>query len=326
LNLQQLRLLASVAQHDLNIGAAAAALGTTHSTLGKQLRQLEDELGFSIFLREGRTLTRTTPVGEKVIASARRILREVRNISTLGEDFGGCTHGTLSIGATHTEARHALPEVVREFRARYPNVQVHLHQGSVEQIVKMSELGQVEFTIATDSQQLFANRIQLPCFHWSMRIVVLRSHPLAAADSLTLSQLTEFPLITDEGGLNGAASLQQAFARAGLRPDVALTAGGGGVIKACVRLGLGVGILPSVDVDPASDADLVALDGTNLFPLRTTWIGIGRGNLVRGFEHEFIQLFAPHLTRQLVDQAASLAGQCDVEALFSHLEPRLPLR
>src|SRR5512138_577438 len=130
MKLQQLRYLAAIVENDLNITAAAERLHTSQPGVSKQLKQLEDELGFPIFLRQGRTLTRITPAGKRVIERAQRILREVQSIKRLAEEQRGDGRGSLSISTTHSKARHPPTPALRPFRARYPQVQIYLHQGT----------------------------------------------------------------------------------------------------------------------------------------------------------------------------------------------------
>ena len=138
MKLQQLRYLAAIVESDLNITAAAERLHTSQPGVSKQLKQLEDELGFPIFLRQGRTLTRITPAGKRVIDRAMKVLKEVQSIKRLADEQKGDGRGSLAIGTTHTQARYVLPEVIRKFRERYPQVELHLHQGTSEQIADMA--------------------------------------------------------------------------------------------------------------------------------------------------------------------------------------------
>src|SRR5688572_31763117 len=124
MKLQQLRYLAAIVENDLNITAAAERLHTSQPGVSKQLKQLEDELGFPIFLRQGRTLTRVTPAGKRVIDRALKILKEVQSIKRLADEQKGDGRGSLAIGTTHTQARYVLPEVIRRFRERYPQVEL----------------------------------------------------------------------------------------------------------------------------------------------------------------------------------------------------------
>ena len=320
MKLQQLRYLAAIAENDLNITAAAERLHTSQPGVSKQLKQLEDELGFPIFLRQGRNLTRVTPAGKKVIERAQRILKEVQSIKRLADEQKGDGRGSLSIGTTHTQARYVLPPVIRRFRERYPAVELHLHQGTSEQIADMAARDRIDFAINTGSQDLFSNLVLLPCYRWHRRIVVPYGHPLTKESKITIETLGKYPIVTYVFGFSGPSSLQQIFARAGLTPHVALTARDADVIKTYVRLGFGVGIVASMAVDPREDADLVTIDASHLFPSHVTWAGYPQGALLRGYMYEFLQLLAPHLNKRLVDRAGNAATAADVEALFADVE------
>ena len=320
MKLQQLRYLAAIVDNDLNITAAAERLHTSQPGVSKQLKQLEDELGFPIFLRQGRTLTRITPAGKQVIDRSLRILKEVQSIKRLAEEQRGDGRGSLSIGTTHTQARYVLPPVIRKFRERYPDVELHLHQGTSEQIAELAGRDRIDFAINTGSQELFTNLVLLPCYRWHRRIVVPQGHPLASEPNVTIESLGKYPIVTYVFGFSGPSSLQQIFAGAGLTPHVALTARDADVIKTYVRLGLGVGIVASMAVDAREDADLVSIDAAHLFPAHLTWVGFHQGALLRGYMYEFLQLVAPHLTKRLVERSGNASTPAEVEALFSDVE------
>ncbi len=317
MKLHQLRYLAAVAQSGLNITAAAQKLHTSQPGVSKQIKLLEDELGFQIFTREGRNLTRITPAGQQVIERAVRILQETQAIRDLATELRDEGRGSLSIGTTHTQARYVLPDVIRDFRTRYPQVRVNLHQGTTEQIAEMVAQDRIDCAIATGSEHLFGDMTLLPCYRWHRVIVVPRDHPLASVPRPTLKQLGAYPIVTYTFSFTGPSSLQQAFAKAGLTPDVAITARDADVIKAYVRLGLGVGIVAEMAVDPHEDADLVAIDASHLFTPHVTWIGFRRGILLRKYVYDFIQLLAPHLDRRLVDRAHRMSSSTEVAELFT---------
>jgi LysR family cys regulon transcriptional activator len=315
--IQQLRFLAAVAQNDLNITAAAAKLCTTQPAVSKQLKLLEEELGFNIFVRRGRTLTKITPPGERVIRHTLKLLREAQNIKGISAEFEDEDRGTLSIGTTHTQARYVLPAVIQTFRDKYPNVQFHLHQGTSEQIAEMAEFDRIDFAIATGSQDLFGKYVLLPCYRWHRRIIVPAGHPLAALSEPSLQELAAFPIVTYVFSFTGPSSLHEAFSKAGLTANVALTARDADVIKTYVRLGLGVGIIAGVALDPTADRDLVSISAAHLFPGHKTWIGFARDGLLRRYMYDFITLMAPHIGRDLVDRAADCDSQEEVDALFA---------
>lgn len=324
MKLHQLRYLAAVAQSGLNITAAAQKLHTSQPGVSKQIKLLEDELGFQIFVREGRNLTRITPAGQKVIERALRILQEAQSIRDLSKELRDEGKGSLAIGTTHTQARYVLPDVIRQFRGRYPEVRLNLHQGTSEQIADLVANDVIDCAIATGSEHRFEDLTLLPCYRWHRAIVVPRKHPLAAVPRPTMKQLASHPLITYTFSLAGPSSLHEAFARAGLTPDVAITARDADVIKTYVRLGLGVGIVAPMAIDSQEDRDLVAIDAAHLFDGHTTWIGFRRGTLLRRYMYDFAQLLAPHLDRRRVERAHRLSSHEEVAELFADVE--LPLR
>jgi len=322
MKLHQLRYLAAVAQSGLNITAAAQKLHTSQPGVSKQIKLLEDELGFQIFVREGRNLTRITPAGQQVIERALRILQEAQSIRDMSTELRDEGRGSLSIGTTHTQARYVLPAVIPEFRARYPQVRLNLHQGTSEQIAEMVASDRIDCAIATGSEQLFSDLTLLPCYRWHRTVIVPRNHPLAEGGRLTFKALAAYPLITYTFSFTGPSSLHEAFARAGLVPNVAITARDADVIVTYVRLGLGVGIVAHMAVDE-NDRDLKAVDASHLFAPHVTWIGFRRGTLLRRYMYDFTQLLAPHLDRRLVERAHR-ATPAEVQAMFADV--KLPER
>jgi len=316
MKLHQLRYLAAVAQSGLNITAAAQKLHTSQPGVSKQIKLLEDELGFQIFVREGRNLTRITPAGQQVIDRALRILQEAGAIRSLSTELRDEGKGSLSIGTTHTQARYVLPDVIREFRGRYPQVRLNLHQGTSEQIAEMVAGDRIDCAIATGSEHLFADLTLMPCYRWHRVVIVPKGHPLADGTRLTFKALAAYPLISYTFSFTGPSSLHDAFARASLSPNVAITARDADVIQTYVRLGLGVGIVAHMAVDE-HDPDLVAIDASHLFPAHTTWIGFRRGTLLRKYMYEFAQLLAPHLDRRLIDRAHRAGSAQEVAGLFT---------
>ena len=322
MKLHQFRYLAAVVDNGLNITAAARALNTSQPGVSKQIKLLEDELGFDVFEREGRTLVRVTPEGRRVVERAQRILEETENIRRLSAEFRDESKGSLSIGTTHTQARYVLPPVIKQFRERYPDVKLHLHQGTSEQIADLAEQDRIDFAIATGSQELFPGLVLMPCYRWHRDIIVPRAHPLARVEEPSLKDLSRHPLVTYVFSFSGRSSLPEIFDREGLPLNVALTARDSDVIKTYVRLGMGVGIVACMAVTEEADPDLVAIDGSGLFPEHVTWLGMRRGRLLRGYMYDFMRLFAPHLTRKLVDQALRAASPERASALFESV--RLP--
>jgi len=325
MKLHQLRYLTAVVQNGLNITTAARKLHTSQPGVSKQLKLLEEELGFPVFEREGRNLTRVTPAGQQVVDRALRILEEVQNIRRLSADVREEQTGSLSIGTTHTQARYVLPSIISKFRADYPEVDLHLHQGTSEQIAELAKRDRIDFAIATGSAELFPTLVLLPWYRWRRQIVVPRAHPLASEKAPSLKSIARFPIVTYTFSFSGRSSLPALFESAGLKLHVALTAADADTIKTYVKVGLGVGIVAGMALTPGEDDDLVVIDAGHLFDPHTTWIGFERGRLLRGYLYDFLKLCAPHLTRRRIELAVRANSAAEVADVFSDIVlPEVP--
>jgi LysR family cys regulon transcriptional activator len=316
MKLQQLKYLLAIADNGLNITAAAEKLFTSQPGVSKQLKLLEEELGLQLFIRKGKSLGGITVAGEQVIDRARLIMQEAENIRSLASDYYHEEEGTLSIATTHTQARYVLPDVIREFRDRYPRVGLNLHQGTSEQIADMVNGGDIDFAIASGSHELFHDLLLVPSYHWDRKIIVPNDHALSKIDrDVTLHDLAKYPLVTYVFSFGDQSLLKRAFADEGLDPDVVFTARDADVIKTYVRMGLGVGIVAGMAEDHA-DEDMLAIPATGLFPRSTTWIGFRKDIVMRRYMLEFVQLFAPHITADQLEQTRHVRSQVDIDKLF----------
>ena len=313
-----------VARRGLHVNAAAEALFTSQPGVSKQIRLLEDELGVDIFQRNGKHLTEVTPAGKRILEYTSRLLAEVENISNIAGEFRDTDRGDLRIATTHTQARYALPPMIQKFRARYPKVTLHLHQGSPPQIAKMAADGQVDFAIATEAIEHFEQLVMLPCYRWNRCILITPDHPLPAIKKLTLKDVAQYPIVTYTFGFTGRSKLDQAFSAQGLKPDVVLTAVDADVIKTYVRAGLGVGIVADMAYDPRQDKDLMRLPANHLFEPSTTHIGFRYGSFLRGYMYDFIALFAPHLTREVIGELSTISDHEQRSQRTAKLLAQLP--
>jgi len=291
-----------VARRRLNVSEAAEALHTSQPGVSKQIRALEDELGVQVFARHGKRLVEVTEPGKAVIAIAERILAEANNLRRAGEEYANENVGTLTIATTHTQARYALPKAVAAFKKRYPKVRLVIHQGNPTQIVEQTLAGEADFCVATEAIALYPELISMPVYQWNRCVVVPPKHPLLKAP-LTLEALAQHPIVTYDFAFANRSLVQKAFEARGLEPNVVLTALDADVIKTYVELGLGVGILAKMAFDPKRDRELRAIDASHLFESSTTRLGIKRGAYLRRYAYDFIELFAPHLPRSLVERA-----------------------
>ncbi|MGC2456986.1 MAG: HTH-type transcriptional regulator CysB [Gallionellaceae bacterium] len=303
MNMQQLRYLHEVSKQGLKISSAANALFTSQPGISKQIKLLEEELGIEIFVRNGKRLSAVTEPGKAILEIVGRILHDTDNLRQVSEEFRAQDSGALTIATTHTQARYALPPVVRQFIKRYPKVRLNLHQGSPSQIAQQVLDGAADIAIATESLALYDELVTLPCYEWNHCVITPPKHPLLDGKKLTLEKIAQYPIITYDFAFTGRNKINAAFQAKNLAPNIVLTAIDADVIKTYVELGLGIGIVARMAYIPERDKHLRMLDAAHLFQPSTTRIAIRRNEYLRGYTYDFIELFAPHLTRKAVAQA-----------------------
>ncbi|WP_110400565.1 CysB family HTH-type transcriptional regulator [Sphaerotilus hippei] len=307
MNFQQLRSVRETVRCGFNLTEVAQVLHTSQPGVSRQIRELEDELGVEIFVRAGKRLTGLTPPGEVVLPIVERLLVEADNLRRAGADYASQDRGTLTIAATHSQARYALPPAVRDFCAAHPEVVLHMHQGSPQQVAQLLLSGEADIGVATEALASYEGLLALPCYRWTHSVVVPRGHVLVdeadRGEPLTLQRLAAFPLITYETGYTGRSHIDEAFDRHELKPNVVLAAMDADVIKTYVELGMGVGLVASIAYDDQRDTALRAIDARHLFATNMTRLALRRGAYLRSYVYEFIRCFAPPLTRELIAQA-----------------------
>ena len=308
MKLQQLRYIVEVVNHNLNVSSTAEGLYTSQPGISKQVRMLEDELGIQIFARSGKHLTQVTPAGQEIIRIAREVLSKVDAIKSVAGEHTWPDKGSLYVATTHTQARYALPGVIKGFIERYPRVSLHMHQGSPTQIAEAVSKGNADFAIATEALHLYDDLVMLPCYQWNRCVVATPRHPILQAAPLTLEAIARYPLITYDDAFTGRGQINKAFLGRGLKPKVVLTAIDSDVIKKYVEMDLGIGILARMAYDPAEDRKLGMVDAAHLFESSTTRIGLRKRAWLRGYVYAFIEGFAPHLSRRMVELAVEGGG------------------
>lgn len=303
MTLTQLRYLIAIADSGLNITLAAERVHATQPGLSKQLKQLEEELGFQLFNRKGKSLDAITHAGGHVLERARVILAEVANIQSVAANLRNEARGTLRIATTHTQARFALPGAIAALSRSYPEVSVHLQPAADTELLGLLESGGVDMAVVSTAGGPPANCIALPAYRWQRRVLVPKDHALAGLGRTpTLEELAAQPLVSYDSSLKPESSLRRAFEQVGLQPQIAMTASDADLIKTYVRAGLGVGILAEMALLPADSLDLRALPGDQLFASCTTWIVLRRDTVLRDYALDFIARFAPHLDRRAVSR------------------------
>ncbi|MGB2079376.1 MAG: HTH-type transcriptional regulator CysB [Vibrio sp.] len=319
MKLQQLEAIVAVANHELNVTAAAQHLDIFQSNLSKHIASLEEELGVKIFTRDGRKLSALTEPGQNIIEIARNILTNVNGIESVAKAYTHPSQGHLRLSTTHTQARYVLPPTIKAFKQKYPDVSLQIHQGTPQQMADSLHKREADFVIVTEALDLFQQAILLPCYHWNRSIIVLKDHPLAQLKRVELSDLARFDLVSYVFAFAEKSDLSNAFHQAGLSPKVVFSATDTDVIKTYVRIGLGVGLIASLAIDPSVDDDFVVIDASHLFHSSQTCIAFNPGLYLRDYMYDFIESFSPHLTQAVVNHALKLKNQKQRDDYFSSL-------
>jgi LysR family cys regulon transcriptional activator len=309
MNLHQFRFLQAAVRRNFNLSETARALFTSQPGVSKAIIELEDELGVEIFSRHGKRIRKLTAPGEEVLRSVEVILREVNNLKRIGQNYAAQDSGQLTIAATHTQARYRLPQVIAEFRRRFPRVQVHLLQGNPDQVAHAVLEERADLGLATESLADHAELITLPCYEWQHLVVTPLNHPINAVAEISLADLARYPLVTYDPAFTGRRRIDQVFAQHALKPDIVLEAIDSDVLKTYVELELGVGLIAEMAINPERDTLLRARPVGHLFGQNLTRVAFKRGVYQRGFVFVLTELLSQRLSRKLVEQV--LRGQSD---------------
>lgn len=313
MNFQQLRIIRETARRNFNLTEVGNALATSQSGVSKHILDLEDELGIELFVRKGKRLLGLTEPGKELLTIVERILLDTKNIKQLGEQFSQTDKGQLTVATTHTQARYALPTVVSQFKKRYPKVHLALHQGSPQEIVELLLKGQADIGIATEALEGIPELVTFPYYTWHHTVVVPKGHALDGKKNITLEDISEYPIVTYHEGFTGRKTIDQTFLKAGITPDIVMSALDADVIKTYVELGLGIGIIASMAYQADRDSKLSLLDVASLFEENTTRIALRKGYFLRGFAYEFIELCSPKLDEAKIKSALNPDADIDID-------------
>jgi LysR family cys regulon transcriptional activator len=301
--LQQLRYLREIVDHDMSLSAAAAALHTSQSGVSRYVKALEDELGCPLLVRRGKRILGLTDAGQQVLGISRRMLLDAERMQRITDDRLREAEGEFVVATTHLHARYALPEVVRGFIRRYPKVALNLRQSTPVQAAEWVSTGQVDLSIAAAPPMPMPGMVLLPYYQLHRLLLSPPRHPILRAGKVTLETIARYPMITYDSSFPGSGAIAEVFVRAGLKPRVVLSATDADLMKAYVKLGFGIAVVGEIAFDPKTDHDLRAVQVRHLFPPNQIHVGLNQARALRGYMFDFISMFAPHLTRHVVERA-----------------------
>ncbi|PID34331.1 MAG: LysR family transcriptional regulator [Thiotrichales bacterium] len=289
MKLVQLRLLKTLMNNGMNVSRAADQHFVVQSAVSRQLSLLEDELGMPLFERKGKRLVEPTPVCKALIQEVDSIEQSLENIRAIADDFKMETSGEIRIATTHTQAKYFLPEVMVEFRRRYPAIAIHLLQGTPAQLVDMLREGKADLAICTEEIGKASGLFSEKCYDWNHGLILPEGHELTEGE-LTLNRIAEHPLLTYVFGFTGRSKLHETFRKEGLEMKVSFAATDTDVILSYVRLGFGPGIIAKMAYSHIRDNDLTLRDLSHLFPHSTTHVAWPKAKYLRAYHTDLVDL------------------------------------
>jgi DNA-binding transcriptional LysR family regulator len=271
-----LELLAAFVEvaHTGSVRRAAEALSLTQPTVSWRLRQLEATLEEPLFVRSRRGME-LTEAGRAALPLAERALRSAEEVREAVLAFRRGERGRLVIGATPSVSTYLLPDLLQEFRARHPGVEVVATTGHTEEILQAVLAREVQIGIVRDVQhpRIAATRVCMD----EIVLTVGRDHPFARRAEVSIEELGREGLILFERASIFYRMTQTLFAAAAVTPHITMELDSAESAKMMVLKGLGVALLPSMAVRGAlRDGSLVKVRIRDAAPIYRQILAIRR--------------------------------------------------
>jgi LysR family cys regulon transcriptional activator len=262
---------------------------------------LEEELGVEIFVRSGKHLTDITPVGRKILSIASEMLQLSQNIKKVAKESVDPNLGSLSISITHALAKFILPSILEQFIVSHPRVSINVIEAIPSHISTEFQNDNIDIALAHEDLNVAGNIALIPCNQWNRVIITKKDHPLSKRQDLTLSDIAKYPIITYPLGNKEQSKRLRAFSLNSIIPNIVFTSSDSDLLKTYVDLEIGIGLIPSISLRDEDKKNFEIIRCDTLFESSTTVIAVKKSTFLRSYVYDFIMLFAPHLTKDLID-------------------------
>jgi LysR family transcriptional regulator for metE and metH len=296
LEIRHLRLLASIAETG-SVTESGKRLHLTQSALSHQLRDAEEKLGTALFLRLGKRMV-LTPAGEKLLASAQRVLDELHKAESQIEGLNGNTRGLIRISTECYTCYHWLPPVLSKFHKRFPKVEISVDAEYTHRPIEALLDGRLDVAILNCTPPPRNPSLRLmPMFEDELVLVMSPNHRLAAHDQISVKELaSETALIYPP---REESTLLSILRKSGVEPErimeIQLTEG----IIELAAAGTGIGFLARWAVTPQADAGRVALRSLGNHGFRRVWHAATlRNQPTSPYVAEFLDALASYCPKQ----------------------------
>jgi len=284
--LQQLRGFCYAAQAG-SVSKAAEKLFLSQPSVSLQIQALEREFKTTLFERRGPRIS-LTPDGKTLYELALPLVEEIDALEeTFAARRGGIERGRLDIAAGESTTLYLLPRFVKQFAEAHPGIELKLHNVTGRDGLVMVRADEVDFAVGSMLEMREDIEYQ-PMFTYEPMLIVPRDHPLAKRKKVTLKDVSAYPLILPPSHLTTWGVVDYAFARASLKYEVKLEAGGWEVIKKYVSLGMGISIVTSICL--SGEEPLAAIPLSRYFPKRTYGLVIRKGKFLTPAAQRFADL------------------------------------
>lgn len=245
MDLGQLEAFVKVATHR-SFSKAAEALFLTQPSVTARIQALERELGETLFERNGRGV-RLTDVGGSFLPYAQRVLKALQEGRDALEGMRNLELGSLRLGSAVTVSAHVLPHILKEYRARYPGIDVSVRTGRSYHVLQMVLADEVQAAIVRSISHPDVQTIEL--YEDQVVLVTDPAHPFASLENVTLEEVGRQPLILFDRGSSYRSLIQGLFEEAGVVPHEAMELDSMEAAKKMVEEGLGIALLPRASVE-----------------------------------------------------------------------------
>lgn len=241
MDLRQLEIIRAIADTG-SFTAAGDKLHVSQSAISRQILLLEEELGEAVFHRIGRRI-RITPAGEALLQLSNRVFQDLQDtVSTISEKQE-TLRGTIRLVGGMTVCLYVFPMLLQEVRRTHPQLDVKITVGSTERSVAMLRAGTADLgllTLPIEASDLVAT----PVLQEELLVVTYPGHPLARRRQIAPADLNRQPFIMFETGSITRRLVNEFFTREGIEAEIVMETENVEIIKAMVRTGLGIGIIP----------------------------------------------------------------------------------
>ena len=217
---------------------AAELLGYTQPALSQMMTSLERELSMKLLYRS-RYGIRLTPEGERLYPSIENAVLQYDAMRRSADEISGLETGVVRIGTVSSVSAHWLPQVIRAFWEKHPNVQIVLHQGDYSSIQEWIRTGAVDFGFVNPHAVKGLETMVVKSGQF--RAVVPVGHPLASGAAVTLEELGREPFLLVESG--SYSEVEEAFAAAGTVPNIRLRVHDDYSLLSMVEQGMGISVM-----------------------------------------------------------------------------------